>query len=166
MVSVERQRFQFADRSHQDRAAGRLIAAARLHADEAVLHQIDASHAVFAADALSSSSNLDAAQLLLPVDETGTPCSKPMVTSAGLVGRLFGLLVSIQMPSGAALAGSSSSPPSCEMCQMLRSRLKSSWWIARSGRCVCLAYSMASSRETMSHSRQGAMTFRCGAMAL
>ena len=34
-----------------------------------------------------------------------------------------GLLVSIQISSGAALAGSSSAPPSCEMCQMLRSRL-------------------------------------------
>ena len=36
---------------------------------------------------------------------------------------IFGLVVSIQICSGAAFAGSSSSPPSCEMCQMFRSRL-------------------------------------------
>jgi len=54
--------------------------------------------------------------------DTGLPASNPMVTSWDSEGAFFGLLVSIQMCSGAALAGSSSSPPSCEICQMLRSR--------------------------------------------
>ncbi len=61
--------------------------------------------------------------MCLPFTETGMPFSKPIVTSPGLFGASFGLFVSIQISSGAALAGSSSAPPSCEMCQMLRSRL-------------------------------------------
>ena len=58
-----------------------------------------------------------------PFTDTGVPFSKPMVTSPGVLGASFGLRVSIQTSSGAELAGSSSAPPSCEMCQMLRSRL-------------------------------------------
>ena len=49
-VAVEAQRFQLAMRGEQQRSAGRLIAAARLDADEAVLHQVDAANGVARAD--------------------------------------------------------------------------------------------------------------------
>ena len=49
-AAVERDRFDGPVRGEQDRAARRLVHAARLHADEAVLDQIDAADAVVAAE--------------------------------------------------------------------------------------------------------------------
>ena len=61
-VLGERQRFQLAVRGHDQRAAGSLIAAARFHADEAVLDQVDAADAVLRCRcAFSSSSSATAA---------------------------------------------------------------------------------------------------------
>ena len=45
-VALHRQRAQRARRFQHDRAAGRLVDAARLHADEAVLADVDAADAV------------------------------------------------------------------------------------------------------------------------
>src|SRR5208283_5134878 len=98
--------------------------------------------------------------------EKGVPVSKPIATSPGVSGASAGLLVSIQISSGAALAGSSSAPPSCEMCQILRSRLYILVVLAEIGTLCARAYSIASSRETIFHSRHGAITGNCGASAL
>ena len=47
--AVEGEGFEFAPGSHEDRAAGGFITAARLHADKTIFNQIDAADAVFAA---------------------------------------------------------------------------------------------------------------------
>jgi len=47
---IQRERFELADGEHDERAAGSFVAAARLHADEAIFHQIDAADAVLRAD--------------------------------------------------------------------------------------------------------------------
>ncbi len=104
-------------------AARGFVAAARLHADEAVLHQIDAPHAVLAADRVQRFEQLHRRQLLAVHRNRNA-----LLEADGHFLRLdrallSGSCVSIQISSGAALAGSSSAPPSCEMCQMLRSRL-------------------------------------------
>src|SRR5258708_20726714 len=49
-AAIERAPFYLAVRRHDQRAAGSLVTSARLHADVAVLDQIHATHAVFAAD--------------------------------------------------------------------------------------------------------------------
>ena len=49
-AAVERDRFDGAVRGEQDGAAGRLVDAARLHADEAVLDQVEPADAVVAAE--------------------------------------------------------------------------------------------------------------------
>ncbi len=72
-------------RVHQQRAAWRFIAAARFHSNETVLDKIDASNAVFTANAIQRFEQLDAGKLL-PFTDTGTPFSKPIVTSVGLSG--------------------------------------------------------------------------------
>ena len=59
---------------------------------------------------------------LAPFTDTGVPFSKPMVTSSGVIGASAGSAVSMNRSFGGTLFGSSSTPPSCEMCQMLRSR--------------------------------------------
>src|ERR1035438_5049510 len=51
-VLVEREGFQLADGEHNQRAARRLITPARLHAHEAILHQVDAADAVPGADSV------------------------------------------------------------------------------------------------------------------
>src|SRR5262249_17408685 len=49
-VALQAKRFEFAMRGEQHRAARRFIAASRLDADEAILHQIDAPDGIAAAD--------------------------------------------------------------------------------------------------------------------
>ena len=49
-LAIETERFQFAMRRQQQRAAGRLVAAARLDADEAVLDQVDAADSITRTD--------------------------------------------------------------------------------------------------------------------
>ena len=49
-AAIERDRFDGAMRDQQDRATGRLIDAARLHADEAVFDQIEPSDTVVVAE--------------------------------------------------------------------------------------------------------------------
>ncbi len=61
-------------RGHDQRAAGRFIAAARLHADEAVLHQVDAADAVLAADPVQLLRAVRTPFIDLPLTETGAPC--------------------------------------------------------------------------------------------
>jgi hypothetical protein len=78
-------------REHDQRAARRLVAAARLHAHEAVLHQVDAADAVLGADPFSSSSS-STAFIRLPFTETGTPFSKADGHLAGRIGRVGGAL--------------------------------------------------------------------------
>mgnify|MGYP003694610197 CR=1 FL=1 len=46
-------------RGHQDRDAGRLVNAARLHPDKAVLDQIDAADAVLAAEIVELRQQID-----------------------------------------------------------------------------------------------------------
>ena len=101
---------------------GRLVTAARLHADETVLDEVDAADAVLGADRVERFEQLEGFHLLA-VDGDRHAAFEPDGDFAGLVGASAGLFVSIQISSGAALAGSSSAPPSCEMCQILRSRL-------------------------------------------
>ena len=48
--AVERERFDLTMRLHEDRAAGRLVHAARFHTDETILNEIDAADAMFAAE--------------------------------------------------------------------------------------------------------------------
>ena len=75
-------------RRHDQRAARRLVAAARLHADEAVLHQVDAADGVLAADLVERFEQISTPRHAPGRStETGTPFSKPMVTSRRLVGR-------------------------------------------------------------------------------
>ena len=107
----------------------------------------------------ASSSSSTRRSAVLPFTETGAPFSKPMVTSTGLSGA-----------SLRALASASRSRPARRWRDLPARRLRarcarccdrgcrSSWSIARSARCASRAYSMASSRETMSHSRHGAIT--------
>ena len=58
-----------------------------------------------------------------PFTDTGNPRRNESVTSSGRSGASFGLVVIIHTSSGGAFQGSSSSPPSWLMCQMLASRL-------------------------------------------
>ena len=92
MRAVERERFQFAHRRHQDRAARRLIAAARLHADKAILDQVDAADAVFAADSFNCSSRATAAELPLAVQRNRNAVFESNGDFSRLVRRLCGTL--------------------------------------------------------------------------
>ncbi len=57
-----------------------------------------------------------------PLTATGVPASKPIVTSSGAAGAAAGSVVSSKRSAGGTLFGSSRTPPSCERCQMFRSR--------------------------------------------
>ena len=71
-LAVHRDRFECAVSGLQDRDAGRLVNAARLHADKAVLDQIDAADAVFAAEVVELRQQA-AGESFLPSIETGRP---------------------------------------------------------------------------------------------
>ena len=62
--AVHRERFHLAMREMQNRAAGRLIHAARFHADETVLHHVHAADAVFAADLVQRLHHAERIELL------------------------------------------------------------------------------------------------------
>ena len=97
----------------EGRHAGRLVHAAALHADEAVLDDVDPPHAVAAGDLVQLFDHRRAADCFSPLIVTGTPLSKPIVTFSTLSGASCGETVmpksTIDTPS---TAGSSSLPAS------------------------------------------------------
>ena len=78
-------------REHDQRAAGSLVAAARLHADEAILHQVDAPDPVLGADRVQRLEQLERLHLLA-VDRDRHALLETDGHFAGLVGRFRGTL--------------------------------------------------------------------------
>ncbi len=72
-LAVERERFDGAMRDVQDGAARRLIDAARLHADETVLDQIEPADAIVLAERRLSAVRSVAGDIALPSIATGSP---------------------------------------------------------------------------------------------
>ena len=91
-AAVERDGLDGAMRREQDRAARRLVHAARLHADKAVLDEVDAADAVGLAERVQFVSSA-AGESFLPSMLTASPLSKPMRTSVGLSGASIGEIV-------------------------------------------------------------------------
>ena len=77
-------------RRKQDGTAGRLVHAARLHADKAVLHQIEPADAVFPPTSLSRVSNA-AGDSASPLTETGSPLLEADGDDLGRVRSLLGV---------------------------------------------------------------------------
>ena len=88
-LAVERERLDRAVRDMQDGAAGRLVDAARLHADEAVLDQIDAADAVVAAELVEPRQQRRRRQRLA-VDRDRVALLEADLDDGRLVGRLLG----------------------------------------------------------------------------
>src|SRR5262245_61640327 len=87
-LAVERDRFQRSPRDVQDRPTGRLVDAARLHADEAVLDEVHAPDAVLAAHAVEPLEQRDRPQSLA-IDGDGVAGLEVDQHLDGDVGRLF-----------------------------------------------------------------------------
>ena len=86
-LAIEAQRFEFAVRGDQQRAAGRFVRAARLDAHQAIFDQLHAAHAVRRRDFIQLFDQRDRAERFLPFTETGVPASNPISTVVGLIGR-------------------------------------------------------------------------------
>ncbi len=86
--AVEAHRLDGAVRLEQDGAAGRPVAAARLHADIAVLDQVEAADAVFAADLIQRGEQLVGLHLLA-VEGDGITLPEFEIEVLGLVRRLL-----------------------------------------------------------------------------
>ena len=71
-ATIEHELLELAERRVEQRAARRLVDAARLHADQAIFDDVDAADTVPAADPLSVGEQLDAPELS-PFTETGVP---------------------------------------------------------------------------------------------
>jgi len=77
----------------QDRAAGRFIHAAALHADEAVLHHVHAAHAVLAAELVQRLHHLQSASMRLAVHGHAvavfkdSSCARLPALSRGVFGK-------------------------------------------------------------------------------
>ena len=91
-AAVERDRFDGAMRGEQDRPARRLVHAARLHADEAVLDEIEPADAIVVAE-LVERGQQGGGQTASPSIETGSPFSKAISTIVGLSGADSGSTV-------------------------------------------------------------------------
>ena len=78
-AAIQGDAFDAAMGGEQDGAAGRLIDAARLHADKTVFHQIEAADAVGLAQRVQLGQQGGGRQLLA-VDGTASPFSKPIST--------------------------------------------------------------------------------------
>ena len=89
-TAIERDRFDAAMRGEQDGAARRLVHAARLHADEAVLDQVEPADAVLATERVEPRQQL-AGDIVSPSTATASPRSKSIVTWR-LVRRIFGIV--------------------------------------------------------------------------
>ena len=89
-AAVERDRFDAAMGCEQDGAAGRLVHAARLHADEAVLHQIEAADAVGAAELVQLGQQRGRRQFLA-VDRDRVALLEADLDIGRLVRRVFGI---------------------------------------------------------------------------
>ena len=77
----------------QNGAAGRLVHAARLHADEAVLDEIDAADAVVAAEVVQRLQQRRRATASCRRGETASPFSKPILMVVTLSGASIGEMV-------------------------------------------------------------------------
>ena len=95
--AVERERFEFAHSRHQDSAARRFVAAARFHADKAILDKVNAADAMFAADYIQLFEQRNAAELLLPIQRNRNAILEADGDFRRLVGASAGLLLSIQI---------------------------------------------------------------------
>ncbi len=108
-------------RRQQDGAARRLVDAARLHADEAVLDQVDAADAVVAAELVQLGEQRGRRQRLA-VEADGVAARKADRAVGRLIGRLHrrdGALIDERRRPRSA--GSSSTLPSDEECSRLAS---------------------------------------------
>ena len=76
----------------QDRAAGRLVHAARFHADVTVLDQIEPADPIVVTEVLSVASSV-AGLIALPLIATGSPFSNAISTTVGLSGADSGSTV-------------------------------------------------------------------------
>jgi hypothetical protein len=76
----------------QDRAAGRLVHAARLHADEAVLDQVEPADAVVAAEIVELGQQV-AGESFSPSMPTASPFSNSIEITVGLSGASSGEIV-------------------------------------------------------------------------
>ena len=110
-LAVHRERLDRAVRRVQDRAARRLVDAARLHADVAVLDEVDAADAVLAAESVQPLEQRHRSEPL-PVDRDRIAGLEVDLDRLRLVGRLLGGAVSRNMSSGGSAHGSSRMPPS------------------------------------------------------
>ena len=88
-LAVEGERLQRAVGDVQDRAAGRLVDAARLHADVAVLDQVDSADAVAPADVVEPGEQ-DGRRRALAVDANGVAGLEVDLDVLGPVGSLLG----------------------------------------------------------------------------
>ena len=87
---IERERFQFAESVHDQRAAGSFVAPARLHADKAVLHQVDAADAVLAADLVELLEQRDGGGVALAVHRNRRALLEPDGHVFRLIRRVLG----------------------------------------------------------------------------
>ena len=89
-LAVHRQRLHLPMGGMQDRAAGRFIHAARFHADEAVLDQVDAADAVLAAELVKRAQHIGGGELLANDSDADALARSRASTYSGLVRRVFG----------------------------------------------------------------------------
>ena len=110
-------------RREQQRAAGRLVTAARLDADEAILHQVDAANRIARANFVQHFDGRDRIEF----DAVHRNRHAMLELDGYLLDRVRRFLRGLRPQStwfgSGALLGSSSSPPSWLTCSRLRSRL-------------------------------------------
>ena len=111
-LAVERDRLDRAVRGVEHGAARRLVDAARLHPDEAVLDHVDAADAVRARDLVQAVEQVRRARAARRRSRPACPSSKPTRSSRGGVGRISGDFVRRNMLSSGSRHGSSRIPPS------------------------------------------------------
>src|SRR5207253_1362655 len=95
-LAVEGERFERFERGDEHRAARRLVHAARLDADQAILDQVDAADAVPPPILLTVSIKA-AGESSWPLTATGTPLSNSIVTFSGSSGASVGSTVSLNI---------------------------------------------------------------------
>ena len=119
-LAVERERLHRAMRHMQDGAARRLVDAARLHADIAVLDEIDSADAVVAAKLVQPREQRGGRELLA-VDGDRVALGKADGDDRRLVRRVLGADGALIDVRRRLFAGSSSTFPSEEECKRLAS---------------------------------------------
>src|SRR5262249_9174452 len=153
---VDGEAFEFAMRGDEERAAGSFVRAAGLHTHEAVLDKVGAADAVTRGDFVEGVEKIDGTEFAA-VYRNRSAGFETDFDFFGFVGSFFGRDGPLPHGFARSVGGIFESPPSWLRCQMLRSRLLMVFLLCSIGTLCFSAYAMASSRESMSHSRHGAM---------